>query len=604
MALTAGTRIDRYTLVSELGSGGQGSVWLATDPLEGGAKRALKLVPLVLSRPSDVERVRREARALAKLEHPSVVRCHALFEDLQHELLGLSMDYVEGVTLSSVRGDPRLDEHSTRWLLRHLAEALAYVHQRGVVHRDLKLANVVLEEGFWEAPQDPRNVRLLDFGIAAVEGNDEKLTALGSVIGTPGYLAPELLDPRRFGPRASAASGDLFAFGVLGWRLLTGEHPTKLPARADVFEYAAEYRSWDEGPVPWPPDVPAGALGALLAQCLALRPSARPADAAEVAARLAALTGAVSAREPSAPPRAPGEGITGALEPGLGVGEAVTALGAAGSAPAPRGLQGALAPAAAQRGSAREAGTGALITGAAVLLVGLALVAWLALEGKGPLHGRPTPGPSATRASSVPPRLPTPTPAPTPPTPSATVSSVAPPDGEAPTAPASRRPLGCAEGAELCSEPCCLANQDCGAQGCDAHLPEELVVRLRPWKIMSGGSDLVRQDLLQEVCLRRSASTLDFQCLPISQLRGASAPAESLRLTVGELNRHGLDIELRGLDGVVHARRDAVRPEALRGEQLCRGWVIAQWRSDTLHIDEVLLLLDPDEDAPPQRCRR
>ncbi|MBI4704065.1 MAG: hypothetical protein HY744_23395 [Deltaproteobacteria bacterium] len=87
MALSPGTRVDRYVLVRQLGEGGQAAVWLAKDPVSADELCALKLLELGLARESDAERARREARTLARLSHPSLVKCRGLFEDLDHGLL-------------------------------------------------------------------------------------------------------------------------------------------------------------------------------------------------------------------------------------------------------------------------------------------------------------------------------------------------------------------------------------------------------------------------------------------------------------------------------------------------------------------------------------
>ena len=94
--LAAGDVLDRYRLVAKLGSGGQGAVWRASDPMRGGAPVALKLLALAHAGRTDLDRLRREARALAQLRHPSIVGCHGLFEDVRRDLVGLVLDFVEG----------------------------------------------------------------------------------------------------------------------------------------------------------------------------------------------------------------------------------------------------------------------------------------------------------------------------------------------------------------------------------------------------------------------------------------------------------------------------------------------------------------------------
>jgi serine/threonine-protein kinase len=271
-------------LLELLGEGGQGAVWKAEDLLHPGSLVALKLVPLALSRPSDVERVRREARALARLEHPTLVACHALFEDLKLGVLGIAMDFVDGAALRKHEEDPRLSPEHRALVLGHIARVLAYVHQRGVAHRDLKLDNVLVTRNFWSAPQDPQNVKLVDFGIAKVDTPAQPLTQLDTIIGTLAYLAPEQLDPAHFGA-GSPQNSDVFAFGILGWRLLYGGHPSGLPSNASVVEFAATYRRVFAAGSGWPPAAPPGPWGQLLCDCLALRARDRIPNGEELARR-------------------------------------------------------------------------------------------------------------------------------------------------------------------------------------------------------------------------------------------------------------------------------------------------------------------------------
>lgn len=271
-------------LLELLGEGGQGAVWKAEDLLHPGTLVALKLVPLALSRPNDVERVRREARALARLEHATLVACHALFEDLKLGVLGIAMDFVDGAALRKYEDDPRLSPEHRVDVLGHIAHVLAYVHQRGISHRDLKLDNVLVTRAFWSDPQAPQNVKLVDFGIAKVDAPAQPLTQLDTIIGTLAYLAPEQLDPAHFG-EGSAPASDVFAFGILGWRLLFGGHPSGLSSDASVVEFAAAYRRAFAAGEGWPPAAPPGPWGQLLCDCLALRAKERIPNGEELARR-------------------------------------------------------------------------------------------------------------------------------------------------------------------------------------------------------------------------------------------------------------------------------------------------------------------------------
>src|SRR4051812_35361902 len=137
MQLRAGLRVDRYILVELLGRGGQGAVWKAVDPLDA-AVRALKLIFLEGLDAGAAERARREARAVAKAEHPALVPCRALFEDPAEGIVGLVFDFVPGQSLADAA--PRMSPEHRRAALLQIAVALGHVHGIGLLHRDLKPA--------------------------------------------------------------------------------------------------------------------------------------------------------------------------------------------------------------------------------------------------------------------------------------------------------------------------------------------------------------------------------------------------------------------------------------------------------------------------------
>ena len=290
MALEAGSRVDRYVLISLLGEGAQGTVWKAEDPLAPGQPRALKLIELKYARGQEAERARREARTLAKLSHPSLCKCHGLFEDLQHEVLGCALDYVDGPSLADAVDDPRLTPELRQLVVLHVAHALAHAHENGAVHRDVKLENILLERAFWDRPQDPANVKLVDFGVAALAHATAKLTKVGHVVGTPAYMAPEQIEPTHWGAEGVTPASDLFAFGVVVWQLFVGGHPTGLPETATIGGYAVAYRR-AAGRTDWPPSLPGGALARAVERCLQLYPADRYESAAALAAALEPAAG-------------------------------------------------------------------------------------------------------------------------------------------------------------------------------------------------------------------------------------------------------------------------------------------------------------------------
>lgn len=290
--LTPGVTVDRFTLVAPLGAGGQGSVWRASDPLRPGVPVALKLISLHLVGPAEIDRFRREARVLARLSHPSLPGCHAFFEDLHRDVLGFALDLVEGSSLAALLGAGPLDHAHRMTLLCHLGSALRFIHEAGLVHRDIKSQNVMIDRAFFERPEDPATVKLVDFGIAAAPMNPAPLTAPGSVIGTVEFLAPELLDRGYWREPTDGPERDVFAFGVLAYELFKGRHPLGLPEGAPMGDYLIAYRTQAASGEPWPRDVLGDPLETFYRRCLALRSSER---APHGGAALELLQGAASA---------------------------------------------------------------------------------------------------------------------------------------------------------------------------------------------------------------------------------------------------------------------------------------------------------------------
>ena len=182
IGLEPGSEIGGYTIVAPLGSGGMGTVYRAVDG--GGNAVALKLLhPHVGSEAATRDRLRREVHALQKLRHPGVAA--VLDAEADSTEAFLVTELVSGDNLEEhVRERGTLDAEELLGLAEGLRDTLVAVHGAGVVHRDLKPSNVIIGD---DGPV------LIDFGLAQA-ADDSKLTADGLVLGTPGYLAPELLD--------------------------------------------------------------------------------------------------------------------------------------------------------------------------------------------------------------------------------------------------------------------------------------------------------------------------------------------------------------------------------------------------------------------------
>ncbi|OLT49289.1 serine/threonine protein kinase [Saccharomonospora sp. CUA-673] len=181
----------RFERIRRLGQGGFGTVWQARDTQLG---RIVALKIAHVTDPDTEERMRREARALAMLSHPNCVRVYDLVEE--HDGLALVMEYLEGRSLAdAVDSGGALDDQAAGRLWATLAGALSAAHEKGVLHRDMKPSNVIL---------DPQGLpHLIDFGIARSK-NDAKLTATGMMIGTPDYTAPEAAEGKEATPASDA----------------------------------------------------------------------------------------------------------------------------------------------------------------------------------------------------------------------------------------------------------------------------------------------------------------------------------------------------------------------------------------------------------------
>jgi serine/threonine protein kinase len=265
-------QIGRYEIRRQVGRGGMAVVLEAWDPVLH-RTLAVKLVDKTRLDPSIAQdalrRFRREAQAAARLTHPNIVQVYEYGEE--EEFAWIAMEYVAGKALTAYLVEGlRTEVLRVRDIVGQLLEALAYSHNQGVVHRDIKPGNLlVTPEG---------QIKVTDFGIARIEAS--VLTQRGDMLGTPSYMSPEQLSGKKVDGRS-----DLFSLGVTLYQLLTGSLPFQADSMATLmFKIANE---------PHPPaatvrpDLP-GPLGAVIDRALAKDLDKRYARGAELAADLRA----------------------------------------------------------------------------------------------------------------------------------------------------------------------------------------------------------------------------------------------------------------------------------------------------------------------------
>ena len=204
---------EDYELLHELGAGGMAAVYLARERI---TERlvAIKVLRGRYERDEEaLSRFAREARMLATLDHPNIVRTYAV-RRLGDPTLAIVMRYVPGETLRHVlRAEGSLAVETAERVLRDVAEALGYAHEHGIVHRDVKPENIFMEEGTGRA-------LLSDFGLARPVEGDTELTMVGTAIGTPTYMSPEQIDGTPIDRRS-----DIYSLGLVGWEMLAGRRP-------------------------------------------------------------------------------------------------------------------------------------------------------------------------------------------------------------------------------------------------------------------------------------------------------------------------------------------------------------------------------------------
>ena len=212
----SGQSLGHYDIISELGSGGMGRVYLAHDS-KLNRPIAVKTLPVSFSGKEDyVKRFQTEAKAAATLNHPNIATVFSVEETDEHNLF-ITMEYVEGKSLNRMIPSGGLDLRTfLEWFIS-IADALAHAHAKGIVHRDIKPGNIMITQA--------GNPKILDFGLARIDKTtelheDSTLTKPGQVLGTPAYMSPEQAEGKQTDYRT-----DIFSLGVLMYECITGRKP-------------------------------------------------------------------------------------------------------------------------------------------------------------------------------------------------------------------------------------------------------------------------------------------------------------------------------------------------------------------------------------------
>jgi tRNA A-37 threonylcarbamoyl transferase component Bud32 len=247
MALVPGANAGPYRIVEPLGRGGMATVYKAYEP-KLDRYVALKVLPReFLHDPNFAQRFRQEAQVIARLEHPNIIPIYNYDIEEAEGIPWMAMRLIASGSLSDLLKRERPARARTVAILRGVAEALDFAHKNGIVHRDVKPQNVLLDEA--------ARVYLADFGIAKMLESSGGLTASGMITGTPQYMAPEQATGLKIGPPA-----DVYALGIMAYEMLVG----RVPFSADTPVAVLMKHVQEPLPLPAPDVVPEPMLRALL----------------------------------------------------------------------------------------------------------------------------------------------------------------------------------------------------------------------------------------------------------------------------------------------------------------------------------------------------
>ena len=215
MAWGPGAQIGAYEIIAPIGNGGMGEVYKVRHSISQRTEAMKVLLSGATKRPELTDRFVREIRVLANLNHPHIAQLHTAFH--HEDQLIMVMEYVEGLNLGDAltRGVKLKDSVS---YIRQALAGLAYAHSQGVIHRDMKPSNIMINR--------TGEVKLLDFGLALMNTPDPRLTASGSLLGSVHYISPEQIRGEPLDGRS-----DLYSLGITLYEMITG----RLPVHGESF---------------------------------------------------------------------------------------------------------------------------------------------------------------------------------------------------------------------------------------------------------------------------------------------------------------------------------------------------------------------------------
>lgn len=266
--------IGRYQILSELGRGAMGTVYKAEDPKIGRIV-AIKTISAVGMGP-ELEQYRArflvEAKSAGRLAHPNIVAVYDVADD-DFGRPSLVLEFIDGSSLDDMTAEKQLPLPRTLEIMAQIARALGYAHEQGIVHRDVKPANIMITRS--------GQAKLSDFGIAKIEGTT--LTLAGQVLGTPAFMSPEQCQGNPIDFRS-----DIFSFGAVLYTLVTGSKPFPGDTFTSVAYKVVHVEQVPVGQID--PALPVPQLDKIISRCLAKDPASRYSSATAVAEDLEALS--------------------------------------------------------------------------------------------------------------------------------------------------------------------------------------------------------------------------------------------------------------------------------------------------------------------------